>query len=331
MNRENDLRERYIYAATRGLPRASRADIEQELRTLIDDLLEERCAGREPTEKDLRVVLTDLGTPAEIREKYNPHPARGLIGPDYYPQYKWALAVVLGALAFGVVLAQVLEVLTGERALGDLPLGLLGGIASGLGCGFTAVTLLFVFFERRGVKLERADDTIENLPPVPQHSELIPRWESIVGLALCALMTLVFLAFPQVMCAVVDMGARMQRVTVFDVDALRAQWPWIALFGLAGMAREVFHLIEGRYTMRVLAADIISDLLSALLACLIFLGKDLMNPTFLRVMENIGLSGLPLELFARFQAVFLGVMLFALAIDLLDSAVKVLRVYRNRS
>ena len=38
MNRENDLRERYIYAATRGLPRASRADIEQELRTLIDDL-----------------------------------------------------------------------------------------------------------------------------------------------------------------------------------------------------------------------------------------------------------------------------------------------------
>ena len=127
MNRENDLRERYIYAATRGLPRASRADIEQELRTLIDDLLEERCAGREPTEKDLRVVLTDLGTPAEIREKYNPRPARGLIGPDYYPQYKWALAVVLGALAFGVVLAQVLEVLTGERALGDLPLGLLGG------------------------------------------------------------------------------------------------------------------------------------------------------------------------------------------------------------
>lgn len=77
MNRENDLRERYIYAATRGLPRARRADIEQELRTLIDDLLEERCAGREPTEKDLRVVLTDLGTPAEIREKYNPRPARG--------------------------------------------------------------------------------------------------------------------------------------------------------------------------------------------------------------------------------------------------------------
>ena len=331
MNRENDLRERYIYAATRGLPRASRADIEQELRTLIDDLLEERCAGREPTEKDLRVVLTDLGTPAEIREKYNPRPARGLIGPDYYPQYQWALAVVLGALAFGVVLAQVLEVLTGERALGDLPLGLLGGIASGLGCGFTAVTLLFAFFERRGVKRERADDTIENLPPVPQHSELIPRWESIAGLAMCALMLLVFLAFPQVMCAVVDMGARMQRVTVFDIDALRAQWLWIALFGLAGMAREVFHLVEGRYTMRVLAADLGCAVVSALLACLIFLGKDLMNPTFLRVMENLGMNDVVMTFFGNFQVFLLGVILFALALDAVDSAVKVLRVYRNRS
>ncbi len=331
MKRENDMVERYIYASTKNLPRGSRADIERELRTLIDDLLEERCAGREPTEKDVRVVLTELGTPAEIREKYDTRPARALIGPEYYVQYKWALAVVLGALALGVVLAQVLEVVTGERALSDMGLGLLAGLAWGLGCGFTAVTLLFAFFERRGVKLERADDTIENLPPVPQHSELIPRWESIAGLAMCALMLLVFLAFPQVICAVVDMGARMQRVTVFDVDALRAQWPWIALFGLAGMAREVFHLIEGRYTMRVLAADLGCAVVSALLACLIFLGKDLMNPTFLRVMENIGLSGLPLELFARFQAVFLGVMLFALAIDLLDSAVKVLRLYCNRS
>ena len=331
MNKGNDLLERYIYAASRGLPRSSRADIERELRTLVEDLLEERCAGREPTEKDLRVVLTELGTPAEIREKYAAHPARGLIGPDYYPQYKWALAVVLGALALGVVLAQILEVLTGERALGDLPLGLLGGLASGLGCGFAAVTLLFAIFERRGVKLDRADDTIENLPPVPQHSELIPRWESIAGLAVCALMLLVFLAFPQVICAVVDMGSRMQRVTVFRIDALRAQWLWIALFGLFGMAREVFHLVEGRYTLRVLAADIGCAVISALLACRIFLGKDLINPTFLQVLENLGMNGIVMTIFENFQVFFLGVILFALVLDAVDSAVKVLRVCRSRS
>ena len=148
---------------------------------------------------------------------------------------------------------------------------------------------------------------------------------------MCALMLRVFLAFPQVMCAVVDMGARMQRVTVFDIDALRAQWLWIALFGLAGMAREVFHLVEGRYTMRVLAADLGCAVVSALLACLIFLGKDLMNPTFLRVMENLGMNDVVMTFFGNFQVFLLGVILFALALDAVDSAVKVLRVYRNRS
>lgn len=331
MKRENDMVERYIYASTKNLPRGSRADIERELRTLIDDLLEERCAGREPTEKDVRVVLTELGTPAEIREKYDTRPARALIGPEYYVQYKWALAVVLGAQALGVVLAQVLEVVTGERALSDMGLGLLAGLAWGLGCGFTAVTLLFAFFERRGVKLERADDTIENLPPVPQHSELIPRWESVAGLAMCALMLLVFLAFPQVICAVVDMGARMQRVTVFDIGALRAQWLWIALFGLAGMAREVFHLVEGRYTLRVLAADLSCAAVSALLACLTFLPQDLMNPTFLQVLRNLGMNDLVMGIFGNFQVFLLAVILFALVLDAVDSTVKVLRVRRSGS
>ena len=84
MNRENDLRERYIYAATRGLPRASRADIEQELRGLIADMLEARCRGLPPTEHDLRVVLAELGTPRELYRKYNPDAGRSLIGPAYY-------------------------------------------------------------------------------------------------------------------------------------------------------------------------------------------------------------------------------------------------------
>lgn len=83
--------------------------------------------------------------------------------------------------------------------------------------------------------------------------------------------------------------------------------------------------------MRVLAADLGCAVVSALLACLIFLGKDLMNPTFLRVMENLGMNDVVMTFFGNFQVFLLGVILFALALDAVDSAVKVLRVYRNRS
>ena len=126
-------------------------------------------------------------------------------------------------------------------------------------------------------------------------------------------------------------GGEEESIQVTMRDAVLHETNRIALFGLAGMAREVFHLVEGRYTMRVLAADLGCAVVSALLACLIFLGKDLMNPTFLRVMENLGMNDVVMTFFGNFQVFLLGVILFALALDAVDSAVKVLRVYRNRS
>lgn len=97
------------------------------------------------------------------------------------------------------------------------------------------------------------------------------------------------------------------------------------------MAREVFHLVEGRYTMRVLAADLGCAVVSALLACLIFLGKDLMNPTFLRVMENLGMNDVVMTFFGNFHVFLLGVHPVRRRWTPWTAPVKVLRVYRNRS
>lgn len=63
---EHELIERYLYAVTKQLPAKSRRDIERELRSLIGDMLEERCGEIAPTERDIRVVLTELGTPTEL-------------------------------------------------------------------------------------------------------------------------------------------------------------------------------------------------------------------------------------------------------------------------
>ena len=60
MPNDNDLIERYLYAITRHLPSAQRSDVAEELRTLISDMLDERCGSLPPTAKDVRVVLTEL-------------------------------------------------------------------------------------------------------------------------------------------------------------------------------------------------------------------------------------------------------------------------------
>ena len=87
MPNDNDLIERYLYAITRRLPAKQRADVAEELRTLISDMLDERCGSLPPTAKDVRVVLTELGTPGEMVRKYTSGEGECLIGQPYYAQY----------------------------------------------------------------------------------------------------------------------------------------------------------------------------------------------------------------------------------------------------
>ena len=55
----NDIIIRYVYAVTKNLPLKARKDIEEELKTLIYDMLEERMGETEPTKKDIEMVLLE--------------------------------------------------------------------------------------------------------------------------------------------------------------------------------------------------------------------------------------------------------------------------------
>lgn len=79
-----ELKERYVYAVSRLLPHKMREDISAELDTLIEDMLEERCQDRPAEEKDLRVVLAELGSPSEMAEPLRPDKDKCLIGPPYF-------------------------------------------------------------------------------------------------------------------------------------------------------------------------------------------------------------------------------------------------------
>ena len=105
---KHDLIERYIYAVTRQLPKKQREDVAQELRGLIDDMLNERCGEITPTEKDIRIVLTELGTPQELSAQYDEDAKKCLIGHPYYSTYKFVLKIVLFAAAVGITIANLM-------------------------------------------------------------------------------------------------------------------------------------------------------------------------------------------------------------------------------
>ena len=141
-----------------------RADVSQELRTVIDDMLTERCGEVTPTEKDIRVVLAELGTPHELYEQYNPDSDKCLIGSPYYSTYKYVMKIVIICVCVGITLATIFSPLA--AAFGsDSPssaasvtlffreyfVDLLTTLPSALVFAFAFVTILFAVFYHKNI------------------------------------------------------------------------------------------------------------------------------------------------------------------------------------
>lgn len=320
----HDLIERYIYAVTRRMPRKQREDVARELRGLVDDMLSERCAGRTPEEKDIRVVLTELGSPQELYAKYDEDAQKCLIGQPYYSTYVFVLKIVLACVAFGLtVSAGILQLLEPQAWYGAVAQWL-SLLWQGLLSAFAFVTILFSVFYRKGIKIGEPFN-FDDLPPVPQKKQEISKWECIAGIAWSVLLTVFFLAVPQFFCVFATKDGVL--IPVIDLHAVRGTWYIILLFAACGISREVVKLTEGRYDQKVLAVTLIADGVSALLAIWWLRGFELVNPDFLASMAELftGPREFALMIFTNFQGFFLGVILLALGIDAVEALVKTLR------
>ena len=115
------LLARYVHAVGENLPAKIRADVAAELRTLLEDALNERAlaAGRPPDEDLAVAVLQEFGEPEEVAERYQPVP-RYLIGPRLFPTFVLVAKIVSGALAGLLLVLFTLGVLGSPRKLPEL-------------------------------------------------------------------------------------------------------------------------------------------------------------------------------------------------------------------
>lgn len=190
---KNDLIERYIYAVTKRLPQKVQKDISDELRTLIDDMLVERCGELVPEEKDIRVVLTELGTPEELYEKYNPDNKKCLIGSPYYSTYKYVLKIVMICTIFGIILANIISGIFDFSKSNSIEnvvsstatfiASLITNLIISVGVAFGFVTALFAFFYHKDIKIDTTSN-LDSLPSVPKKNEKISKVDSIISIGI---------------------------------------------------------------------------------------------------------------------------------------------------
>jgi hypothetical protein len=108
-NAPAELIDRYLFAVGEELPRDSRADVTRELRTLIEDKLEDRAQTlQKPIDAALvSYVLQEIGEPRSVARRYDPKPEY-LIGPRFYPAFIKIVKIGLAGLAALILLSTLL-------------------------------------------------------------------------------------------------------------------------------------------------------------------------------------------------------------------------------
>ena len=318
----HDLIERYLYAVTKRMDRRQRDDVARELRGLIDDMLAERCDGLTPTEKDIRVVLTELGTPQELYSQYDEDAKKCLIGQPYYSTYKFVLKIVLIAVTIGMTVSSVVLQMLEPQGWLAMAANWLSMLYNSLLSAFAVVTLLFAFFYHKGIRITEPFN-FDDLPPVPKKSQEISKWESIAGIGFCVIFVVLFVFTPEVFCVIRE-G---KTIALFDIEAIRQTWFLVIAFAVCGITRETVQLMERQYNKKVMVTTLVTNAISAVLSIWWLVGFDVMNQTFLaNVKETFaGEDQIVFTIFGNFDLFFLGVLLFALVLDTIDVTVKTLK------
>jgi hypothetical protein len=322
----SEMIERYIYAVTKHMKPALKDDVSDELKSIIQDMLEDRCGDGEPSDDDIRAVLSELGTPLELSQKYDEDSNNCLIGQPYYGIYKYVLEIVLICVAGGLLISQSIEVTLHCKIWYEGFFTVISNIAIGVFVAFGSVTLIFAIFYRKGIKLDNLGNSIDNLPSVPKGKEKIKKADAIVGIAFSVIFTIVFLVCPQIICIGWHEGGTMLWQPFFNLEYVRETWYIIVLFGLFGITRDSMKLIEGRYTKRFMIVTCITNALSIVFSCIWLLNSRIMNPDFKTNLYRLfpekkeflsSFSG-------NFAKVFLTLIALALLINTIETVVRTL-------
>lgn len=285
-----DWVERYVYDVVRRLPENDRADVEQELKSNIYDMLPEN-AGEEET----KAVLTGLGPPAQMAEQYRQKP-RYLISPAVYDDYvrvlKWVLPMVGGILlVIGLLMGVVENLDSGMTPLPDFIAAVLtNGISMGVSGALQALlwtTVGFVIVDRTGAKSVPSSKNwnVNDLPevkPYEKDKSRIPLADSIVELVVIVVFSAIGIALCAGAVPIVffHRGSGTEIVHFFSDSFLALCVPFIAIGCLLGVVECVVKIVKCRWTPLVCGTVIAGNVAGVGLMLYLFTRQNILSPEF---------------------------------------------------
>jgi hypothetical protein len=268
-----NLIDKYIAEVGKHLPRKNRADIEAEIRSTLEDMLDERTQDKGPAnEATVMELLKEYGAPREVAATYKTH--QYLIGPRMFPIFEFVIrivfAVVLGVSLLGLGVALTKTGFSGSEfasALWEWFTGLLGGLIAAFG----NVVLVFTIIERTPIADKYDKDFNEWDPeelkrePDPDKIDLP---DHIATIIFTVLGLVVLNLYPNLfVIGFVKDGSWVSMPILTDV--FFRYLPWINVMGLLQIAFHAFMLRQRDWKPVTRILGIVMDIAGMVLAVII--------------------------------------------------------------
>jgi len=276
-----NLIDRYVSEVGKHLPRKNRLDIETELRSTLEDMLEDRSqqAGRPADEALAAELLQEYGAPRKVAATYQTHPY--LVGPRMFPMYTLVLKIVIFAVTLGLTIATVVSLIGSNTTSPEL-LKTLGEFAaslvSALIAAFGNVTLVFAILERfvPAAEFEGKEEwTPAELTkePDPAHVSMS---EMIASIVFTAAALIVFNFHPQIVGIWnIENGAWVQIASLSE--AFFRYLPWINLSGILTIVLDIWLLRQGIWNTLSRWMHIGLEIVGIVIATALLRGPSLLN------------------------------------------------------
>lgn len=254
-----NLIDRYVNEVGRRLPRKQRSDVQDELRSLLQDTMEDRF-GDQPTEDDVVALLEDFGSPEKMAASYRPS-GQYLVGPELYPLFKIVLGAVLLAVTIGLTAAFFMGAVVTTPEISDIGqrlLGYLDGYLKALTGSFALIVIVFAILQRLGVQpdLDEKDEWNPRDLPDVKDVDVVGRAESIAGIAAAA----VFLVLLNVFSDRIGIVVSWRDEPILN-NIAQDNLVWLNLAIILGLLLNIVLLWKGRWHLYTRMAKLAIDLL----------------------------------------------------------------------
>jgi len=331
------LIDRYVAEVGGRLPLLKgRKDIENELRSTLEDMLEDRAqkSGR-PADCALEIeLLKEYGAPDKVAATYNPMPY--LIGPRMFPFFTMVLKIVLTVLTVVLLVTMGIQIATQSpmtavefmKAIGE---GLLGIVSAAI-AAFGNIVLVFAILERFAPSSEFKVGEEKEWDPAalmkePEPEEVKP-WEPIFAIVITFIALSIFNFNPQLIGFYFFSGEKWISIPVLTDAFFR----WLPLINIAWVAEIILNGMlfrSGRWQVSTRLFSMAIKILQIVIGYFLLTGPGIfatITPDSLAAMQNLDVQ-LPKILGIVFQQGGRGIIaliMFLEGIDVVKTAYKLI-------